>query len=165
MDHEAWSHGKYRQLWCCNYGAAIHHNVAADGTVTFGENICPANEAAAMVAEIYSAAAPKDVALKAWVDAWKCNCKAIAVLMIAFPKPLYRILISAQGMARHVMQSLYVEYMPQDHFSHVEVDQHYVSMYLDKKTHPHQLHSVFAQIAAEFPHAAADDAKKMPIIF
>jgi hypothetical protein len=39
------------------------------------------------------------------------------------------------------------------------------SIRLDEHMHPHYLRSIFAQIEAEFCHAATDEVKKMSIIF
>jgi hypothetical protein len=99
------------------------------------------------------------------------SCKFQWLLGSATTRPLqrwhllFRILIGTHGIASQVMQLLYAEYMPQDCISHIEADRRYDSIHLDEHMHPRYLRSIFAQIEAEFPHAAADEAKKMSIIF
>jgi hypothetical protein len=148
-----------------NYSLALCRNVAADGTVTCGEAVCPADEATATAAELAALADPNDALLQVPVATWKRNNKAFATLALALPKSLFHILIGAHGITGEVMQLLYAEYMPQDRISHIEADHRYDSIRLDEHMHPRYLHSIFAQIEAEYPHAAADEAKKMSIIF
>jgi hypothetical protein len=108
----------------------------ADGTVTYGEAACPADEAAATAAELAALANLNDALLQVPVAAWKRNNKAFATLALALPKSLYRILIGAHGIASQVMQALYAEYMPQDRISHIEADRCYDSIHLDEHMHP-----------------------------
>lgn len=148
-----------------NFGMAIQKNVDANGVVTWGEAECPINDIAAAAAKRAADAAPTDADLQVPVAAWKRNNKAFATLALALPKSLFRILAGAGGLASSVMFQLHAEYMPNDRISHVEADRRYDAIYLDVNVHPRHLRSLFAQIQAEYPQAAADEAKKMSIIF
>ena len=104
-------------------------------------------------------------ALKLPVEAWKRNSKAFSTLALALPTKLFRVIASANGQAKNVMQQLQAEYMPNDRISHVEADRRYDAIRLDNGAHPRQLRTALAQVAAEYPQAAATEAKKMAIIF
>jgi hypothetical protein len=133
-----------------NYGLALHRNVAADGTISYGEAACPADKAAATAAELAALANLNDALLQVPVATWKRNNKAFATLALALPKSLFCILIGVHGIASEVMQLLYAKYMPQDRILHIKADHRYDSICLDEHMHPCHLCSIFAQIKTEF---------------
>jgi hypothetical protein len=142
------------------YAAAFRDN----GDGTFGEPECPTSEAANTAAVAALALDPDNEDLKLPVAAWKRNSRAFAAMTIAFPKALFRYLISARFMAGAVIRLMRPDYMPEDRISLVECKCRYSAVHLNANTRPIALRELFASIEADFPQAPHNDADRITII-
>jgi hypothetical protein len=139
--------------------SAIQQNTRpSDKSKFFGEKDCPKTAAeTAALDEAKDQDKPK-------IKAWSRNNKAFAALTLCMPNKLFRFIASADGMAWRVMEMLYEEYKPDDNMSHVEAERQYAAIKLTNNGNPKYLRQRFAQIAAEYPSAAAEEPKKIAII-